>query len=167
MSSPSETSGRYSSETAEINAQTGNDSGVRGQLSSLAQAAKEQASAAVAPLKENARSVVEEQKQRGAGRIDTLAQAIHNAANELDEEIPQAASYVHSAAGQLERASGLLRDNSVEDLMKLATDFAQERPIVFIAGAVTAGFLLARLLRSSPETEFDRGAGTGQESENI
>jgi ElaB/YqjD/DUF883 family membrane-anchored ribosome-binding protein len=130
-------------------AATDDGDGIKSHLSQLAQAAKEQASAAVAPIRDNARSVVEEQKERGASRIDDLAQALNNAAQALDEEIPQAATYVHSAADQLGKASSLLRDNSIEDLIKKATEFAEERPVVFVAGAVAAGFLLARLLRSS------------------
>jgi ElaB/YqjD/DUF883 family membrane-anchored ribosome-binding protein len=141
----------YSPQAANLspNAQ-GDGEGLKGRISNLAQSAKDQASAAVAPIRENARSVVEEQKERGASRIDGLAQAIHGAANELDAEVPQAATYVHAAAEQLERASGLLRDNSVEDLVRKATDLAEERPVVFVAGAMAIGFVLARLLRSTP-----------------
>ena len=84
---------------------TDDGDGIKSHLSQLAQAAKDQASAAVAPIRDNARSVVEEQKERGASRIDDLAQALNNAAQALDEEIPQAATYVHSAADQLGKAS--------------------------------------------------------------
>ena len=142
----------------------GDGDGIRDRISTLAQTAKEQATAAVAPIRDNARSVVEEQKQRGASRIDSLAQAIHGAANELDGEIPQAATYVHAAAEQLERASGLLRDNSVEDLIRKGTELAEERPVVFMAGALAIGFVLARLLRSTP-MDYDEEDDT--QSENV
>jgi len=143
----------------------GDGDGLRDRISNLAQSAKDQATAAVAPLRDNARSVVEEQKERGASRIDSLAQAIHGAANELDGEIPQAATYVHAAAEQLERASSLLRDNSVEELIRKGTDLAEERPVVFVAGAMAIGFVLARLLRSTPPG-YDEEDDT-QQSENI
>ena len=53
------------------------------------------------------------------------------------------------AADQLQRASRLLRENSVEDLLQMAVDLAEERPLVFTGGAVAVGFLLTRFLRSS------------------
>ena len=139
---------------------TGASSRVLGQITDIAQSAKSQAASAIQPIAENARSMAEEQKQRGASRIDSIARAVHSAADDIGDEVPQAASYVHAAAGQLERASSLLRDNSVEDLMRLATEFAQERPIVFVSGAVATGFLLARLLRSSTTADFDEESET-------
>jgi len=156
----------YSAQGANLNRSSESDGdGLKGRISTLAQTAKEQASAAVAPIRDNARTVVEEQKERGASRIDSLAQAIRGAANQLDEEIPQAAGYVNAAAGQLERVSSLLRDNSVEELMGKATDLAEERPVVFVAGALAIGFVLARLLRSTPATYEDED--DNQLSENV
>ncbi|HEY1961390.1 MAG TPA: hypothetical protein VGG69_03140, partial [Rhizomicrobium sp.] len=96
---------------------------------------------------------------------DSLSKAIRNAANDLDEEIPQAASYVNAAASQLDRVSSLLRDNSVEELMGKATDLAEERPVVFVAGALAIGFVLARLLRATPTTYEDED--DNQLSENV
>ena len=158
-------SAEYSPQGAKLSRRSeGDGEGIRDRISTLAQTAKDQATAAVAPIRDNARSVVEEQKERGASRIDSLAQAIHNAAKELDTEIPQASTYVHAAAEQLERASSLLRDNSVEDLIRKGTELAEERPVVFMAGAMAIGFLLARLLRSTP-MDYDEDDDT--QSENI
>lgn len=123
---------------------------VKGHISEFAQSAKDQASAAIQPIADNARSMAEEQKTRGAERIGGIAQAIHGAADEIGKEVPLAANYVHAAANKLDSTSRLLQDNSVDDLMQMATDFAEERPYVFLGGAVAAGFVLMRLLRSSP-----------------
>jgi hypothetical protein len=143
-------------EGTDFDAQTSGDgtsnsrtSRVKGQISEFAQTAKTQASAAIQPLTNNARSLAEEQKTRGAGRIGNVAQAFHSAADEMAQESPLAANYVHAAAKKLDETASLLRDNSVEDLMQIAADFAEERPLVFIGGAVAAGFALSRLLRSS------------------
>ncbi|MBV9571732.1 MAG: hypothetical protein JO056_10875 [Alphaproteobacteria bacterium] len=124
-------------------------SGVKGQISELAQTAKSQASAAIQPIAKNAKSMAEEQKSRGAERLGGIAQAVHGAADEIAREVPFAADYIHSVAGKLDDASGLLRDNSVEDLARMAIDFAEERPVVFIGSALAAGFVVSRLLRSS------------------
>ena len=146
MSSHTEPAGTPASETNESGASR---SRVKAQISEFAQTAKEQAASAVAPIRDNARSFAEEQKQRGAGRIDSIAGAVHHAAEEIGREVPPAAEYVHAAADQLQRASRLLRENSVEDLVQMAVQLAEERPILFVSSTVAAGFLLTRFLRSS------------------
>jgi len=103
----------------------------------------------VQPLKEDAIELAEEQKARGADRIQTLAQAVHGAAEEIGKQVPQAAGYIHSGAEQLERASQMLRDNSVDDLVQMTKRLAREQPLTFIGGSVAAGFVLARFLRST------------------
>ena len=133
---------------------------MRGQISDFAQSAKSQASAAIQPIANNARSLAEEQKQRGADRIDEIARAVHGAAEELSREVPMAGNYIHAAADKLDQTSRMLREKSVEDLLQTATEFAEEQPFLFIGGAMAAGFLLTRLLRSSPVIE-------DEESEEI
>lgn len=137
----------------------GKSSRIGKQISEFAQTTKSQAASAIQPIANNARNMAEEQKERGATRIDGIARAVHSAAEEISKEVPVAANYVHAAADRLERTSSLLRDNSVEDLARMATDFAQERPYLFIGGAVASGFLLTRLLRSSVEGEDDSEYG--------
>jgi ElaB/YqjD/DUF883 family membrane-anchored ribosome-binding protein len=109
------------------------------------------------PIANNARSMADEQKARGAERIGNIAQAVHMAADEIAKEVPLAANYVHSAADKLGNASRTLRDSSVDDLLRMTTDFAEERPYVFLGGAVAAGFMLMRLLRSSPVGDEESG----------
>jgi hypothetical protein len=165
MSSQYESSGSNSVETTDYPAQSDTTKGtgrrssrVKGQISEFAQSAKNQASAAIQPIANNARSMAEEQKARGAERIGSIAQAVHGAADEIAQEVPLAANYVHAAASKLDDASSLLRDSSVEDLLEMATEFAEERPYVFLGGAVAAGFVLMRLLRSSPVDDGESGA---------
>ena len=136
-----------------------NDRDTAEQISEFAHAAQEKVSAAAEPLKENATNAAEEQKQRGADHMDHLAQAVHGAADELGKEVPQAARYVHSGADQLQRVSHLLRDNSLEDLASMAKRVAHDRPMAFIGGAMAAGFVLARFLRSSAQSPSRMGAG--------
>ncbi|HEX3431415.1 MAG TPA: hypothetical protein VHT03_11060 [Rhizomicrobium sp.] len=111
--------------------------------------AKDQISAAAQPIADKAREVAEEQKQSGADRIQGIARAVHGAADNIGKEVPQLAGYVHSGAEQLERASCLLRENSVDDLLKMTNRLAHDRPLAFIGGSVAAGFVLARFLKSS------------------
>ena len=126
---------------------------VRHAVAEAVETTKEQASAAAQPIADKTRDIAEEQKQTGAERIDGVARAVHDAADSIGKEVPQLAGYVHSGAEQLERASRLLRDNSVDDLLRMTNRLAHDRPLAFIGGSVAAGFILARFLKSS---------GTGQ-----
>jgi hypothetical protein len=117
--------------------------------------AKDKISAAAEPVADKAREVAEEQKQSGAERIDGVAKAVHTAADEIGKQVPQVAGYIHSGAEQLEKTSRLLRENSIDDLLKMTNRLAHERPLAFIGGSVAAGFVLARFLRTSGSTTAD------------
>jgi ElaB/YqjD/DUF883 family membrane-anchored ribosome-binding protein len=161
MSSHQEPSGQYTAENAELDTESGSGvsnpgsraARVKDQISEFAENAKSQASAALQPIANNARSMAEEQKSRGAARMGDIAQALHSAADQMAEEVPFASDYVHSAATRLEETSRMLRERSVEDLAQMAVEFAEERPLLYVSGALAAGFLVARLLRSSADLE--------------
>lgn len=122
---------------------------VKDQAAEAAQAAKDQVSAAAQPVADKARELAEQQKDTGAERIQSVARAVHTAADDIGKQSPQVAEYIHSGAEQLERASRLLRDNSVDDLLQMTNRLAHDRPLAFIGGSVAAGFVLARFLKSS------------------
>jgi hypothetical protein len=102
------------------------------------------------PIKQDALDRAEEQKRAGADRLSGMAQAVHQAADQLDPELPpQARTYIHEAADGIDRMSAAIRDRSVGDLMETAGDFARRQPAAFFGGAVLAGFVLSRFLKSS------------------
>lgn len=114
-----------------------------------AQAVKNQLSDAAQPIADKARDAAEEQKRSGADRLQGVARAVHTAADDIGKQVPQLAGYVHSGAEQLDRASRLLRENSIDDLLQMTNRLAHDRPLAFIGGSVAAGFVLARFLKSS------------------
>ena len=117
--------------------------------SSVGEQVRTQAVGVIEPLKEKARDAAEQQKQAGAEQIGGVARAVHGAADELEKELPQAASYVHEAADRFERAASALRERSVDDLFRSVSDFARNQPATFFGSAVVAGFALSRFLKSS------------------
>lgn len=122
-------------------------------MSSTGETLKEQAAHAAEPAKEKARQFAEEQKAAGADRINAVAQAVHEAADKLEGNLPpRAAGYIHQAAGGLERASSAIRDRSLDDMLQMVSNFAREQPAAFFGGAVLAGFALSRFLKSSADT---------------
>lgn len=113
----------------------------------------DQASEAVLELKDQvsgqAYDLADDQIRRGAAGIDSVAKAVHGAARDFEKSLPQAAGLIHQAADQLERASTVVRDSSVEDIVTLVGDFARRQPAAFFAGSVLAGFVFTRFLKSS------------------
>ena len=91
----------------------------------------------------------EQQKAAGADNVARLGQAVHGAADQLGKELPQAAGFIHSAADSLQGAASAMRERSIEDLAAGFRDFARRQPAAAFAGAVLAGFALARFLKSS------------------
>ncbi len=148
---------RHRRRTPDASDKTGVVEQVEEKIADAARAVKDQAAAAAEPVTQQARSFAEQQKEGGAGRIDEMAEAVHNAADEIGKQIPLAGSYIHSGADQLQRASRLLRQNSVDELLQMTNRLAQERPLAFIGGSVAAGFALARFLKSS-----NSGTGASQ-----
>jgi hypothetical protein len=110
---------------------------------------REKAGQAAGALIGEAHDLAEERKAAAADNVGRLSRAVHDAADQLGGELPQAAGYIHSAADRLQGASRTLRERSVEDMVGDLTDFARRQPVAALAGAVLAGFALARFLKSS------------------
>src|SRR5215472_747020 len=119
------------------------------EASSAAEDAKTALDDASVTIKERARTVAEQQKKTGADQIGGVARAIHGAAHEIEQEMPNAAGFIHDAAAKLEGAADSLRERSVDDLISSLNKFARSQPAAFFGGAVLAGFALSRFLRSS------------------
>jgi hypothetical protein len=95
-------------------------------------------------------SVLDEQKQ-GAGRqITTVAAAVRSAAQSLDQaSSPTLARYADQMAGGIERFGNRLRERGWGELGDDVKALAQRQPVLFLAGAVIAGFLSGRFLWAS------------------
>jgi hypothetical protein len=132
--------------TIRTGAQAGRSGDDGSLLGETAEAIKEGAAEA---LKGTAADFAEAGKETGAERIGRLGRAVHGAANEIGKELPQAAEYVHTAGEGLENAAAHLRDHSVEDLFESFNRFARRQPVAAFAGAILAGFVLSRFLKSS------------------
>jgi len=100
---------------------------------------------------EQAEQISEQKKQAGAQQINDMAKAVHNAADELTEQMPKAAELVHGAASRLEQGAGALRERSIGELVNGLTDFGRKDPLAFFGSAMVAGFAISRFLKSSTD----------------
>ena len=92
-------------------------------------------------MRQRARTVAEQQKQAGAEQIDGVARAVHEAAREIEQKMPQAAGFIDEAATRLEGAAASLRERSVDDLIRSLNNFARTQPAVFFSVPCLPGSL--------------------------
>ena len=95
--------------------------------------------------------VAETQRRRAVETIGGLAQALHKTAKEIDPENEIMARYTEIAADRLDSAARYLRQTRLGDFVEGAEDFARRQPWWFIGGAAAAGFVAARVFKSSED----------------
>ncbi|MFZ0255547.1 MAG: hypothetical protein WAN46_07870 [Gammaproteobacteria bacterium] len=116
------------------------------ELQKYADTAKE----AVQSAKEKGKTMLEERKQALADEVSGIERALRRTATELrDEDRKAVGRYAEQVADGLEQVSHALREQDFDSLIEKTEDFARRQPGVFLGGAVAAGFLLARFLKSS------------------
>jgi hypothetical protein len=120
---------------------------------------KRKAEDTVQDMGARARSAAHEQKNVAAERVGGVAHALRVASDDLRERgQPMVAEYSRHAAEGLESMAQSLSRRSVDDLVGGIEDFARQRPVAFLGGAMVAGFALARLMKSSAGRRSERGA---------
>jgi hypothetical protein len=103
------------------------------------------------PLKEKVQDLAQQQKNMGAEQISVLARAIHGAAEGLQSDMPKLADTIHDAGARLERTAADFRERDFQELVDDFNEIGRKQPALFFGGAVIAGFVLARFLKSSAE----------------
>ena len=78
------------------------------------------------------------------------ARSVRSAADSLDQNAPQLASLARGAAERVEQFSRDIRGQTVEDLVRTASEFTRRQPALVFGLASLAGFLAFRVLKSSP-----------------
>ena len=112
----------------------------------------------------------EDQKTRGVEAIQGFTRVINTAADQLESQSPLVARYVRDAAEKVEGLSENISSRNVQELLKATSDLARAQPLLFLGGAVAAGFALSRFLKSSARntssdsSESDMSAQSGQSS---
>ena len=110
------------------------------------------------PLKDKAEQLAEEKMAAGTGHIHTLATAVHGAARELEGSMPGIANSVHDVARRLEDTAYTVRNKNVDELVETFDHYARQQPGIVFGGAVIAGVVLSRFLKSSARVSPTSGA---------
>ena len=122
------------------------------QTQQLAQQARQQANQLANRGSEQVKSELSNQKHQVAQRMTPIQTALQETGQQLrNQGQGSVAQYADRAAEQVERFSGYLRENDVDQLLEEARNFARSRPALFLGGAAALGFLGTRFLKSSSE----------------
>jgi len=110
--------------------------------------AKQTASSMAAEATQGAKGFLNSQVAAGADLAGHVADSVRSAADKLEQNAPQLAGLVRGAAEGVEGFSRDMRDQSVEDLWRTASEFSRKQPAVVFGLASLAGFLLFRVLKA-------------------
>lgn len=121
---------------------------LRDQAGRAADDAKGAASSIAEAARARLNDMLGQQKAAGADRIAGVAKAAHSAAGELDETNPQMARLVRTAAENVDKIADDVRSRDVGQVFSSLADFGRKQPVAFFGGAVLAGFVLSRFLKS-------------------
>lgn len=113
------------------------------------------------PLKDKAEQIAQDQKEASTGHMRTLATAVHGAARELENGMPKIANVVHDVGDRIERTADDLRSHSMDELFEGFDRYARQQPAIVFGGALMAGFVLTRFLKSSANPTPTKPTNTG------
>jgi len=99
-------------------------------------------------------------------RKDSLTQTFTSTAEGLRRlgdsygDQPNIKSYIDAAADGLDTVSDELGNQRIEDLARHAETFSRNFPVTVFAGAVAAGLVVSRILRSAAQGGLDGNASS-------
>jgi len=104
--------------------------------------------------KEKVDSALEAQRERAAGSIGGIADAIRETGRALRSKQPSTpAEYADKAADQIDRVGSYFRDRTIGDLIADVERFARREPAIFVGTTFALGLVAARFLKSSRHHE--------------
>ena len=104
------------------------------------------------PITDKVVETAKVQKDAGADQLGVVARAVHGAAQELENDMPGFASYIHNTGKWLEETASDMRNTNIEDLAAKLGSFAKRQPSLLFGGAILSGLALSRFLKSSVPT---------------
>jgi hypothetical protein len=112
--------------------------------------AKDAAASLASDASQKAKGFLNLQVSSGSDLAGHVARSVRCAADDLDRNAPQLASLARGAAERVEQFSRDIRGQTVEDLVRTASEFTRRQPALVFGLASLAGFLAFRVLKSSP-----------------
>lgn len=154
-SMPSSKSGSEKQGTSGSGAATGQE-----ELSASMTDVQEKAEQLVDTARQQAKGQIGSQKDRLAGSLGIVADALHTAGDQVrDKNDEMMAGYLDSAADRVDELANALRDQDVTGLVRTVERFGREQPGMLLAATFGLGFAAARFLKSSTRSSSSRYQG--------
>jgi ElaB/YqjD/DUF883 family membrane-anchored ribosome-binding protein len=125
--------------------------------SALSQA-QEAGSEAASTITGHVKALLDEKVNDGANIVGHLASSAQCAAEDLDQNSPQLAGLVRGVADRLDNYATDLRDQSVDQLVRAASNYTRRQPAVVFGLAALAGFFALRTIKSTPPKRAESGS---------
>lgn len=136
----------------------------KAQIRHTADKARHEATRVMDEAKERGQDMLAEQRQSAAGQLDGVANALRQTAQQLNRQNqPKLAEYAEWTAGCVEGCARTIRERDAGEMVDQVQDFARRQPGLFLGGAVVAGLLAARFMRSSEERRYDYTGATAED----
>ncbi len=110
--------------------------------------AKEQLGSLVARTRGELRQQADSGSTKAAGQLRTLSDQVGALAEGRPESAGPLAGLLQEAQDQVGRLAGRIEEGGTQGVVDDVAGFARRRPGLFLAGAVGAGFVVGRLVRS-------------------
>ena len=98
---------------------------------------------------------LEDRKAAGSERVKDIAGAIRRAADELEGELPPAATFIRRAADEIDAMADSVQRRDVRQLIGDVQSFARRQPAAFLGATVLGGFAILRLLKAPTAAHGD------------
>jgi ElaB/YqjD/DUF883 family membrane-anchored ribosome-binding protein len=124
------------------------------QVSDAAQSAtstaRKAASEAASTITDQVKELLDSQLASGVEMVGHLGSSAKHAAAELDRNAPQLAGLVRGVGDRIESYADDMRDQSVDELFRSASNFTRRQPALVFGLAALAGFFAFRTIKSTP-----------------
>jgi ElaB/YqjD/DUF883 family membrane-anchored ribosome-binding protein len=124
------------------------------QVSDAAQSAtstaRKVASEAASTITDQVKELLDSQLASGVEMVGHLGSSAKRAAADLDRNAPQLAGLVRGVGDRIESYADDMRDQSVDELFRSASNFTRRQPALVFGLAALAGFFAYRTIKSTP-----------------
>jgi hypothetical protein len=111
--------------------------------------AKRAAADTAAFMGDNVKELLDRQLGTGANMAGQFASSIRIAADDLSRESPMLAGLVRGFADRVDGYAQDLQDQTVDQVMRTASDFTRKQPALVFGLAALAGFFVLRTFKSA------------------
>jgi ElaB/YqjD/DUF883 family membrane-anchored ribosome-binding protein len=98
-------------------------------------------------LRSQGNSFINKGKEFASRELDQWGDAVHDASQRLHDKNDYLAQFADDLAGRLNSASCYIKEESADDLIRRADDFAHRHPALTIGGLLATGFVATRFLK--------------------